>query len=40
MSPQRSVPLAGVLGLVVVGYISLSEYFLSGTTGELQPISV
>ena len=35
---QRSVPLAGGLGLVVVSYISVSEYFLSGSTGELRPI--
>lgn len=35
---QRSTLLAGGLGLVVVAYISLSEYYLQGATGELRPI--
>jgi len=36
---QRNTLVAGVLGLVVAVYISVSEYFLSGATGELRPIS-
>ena len=35
---QRSLYIAGVLGLVVVAYISLSEYYLQGSTGELRPV--
>ena len=35
---QRSAIIAGILGLVVVAYISLSEYYLQGATGELRPI--
>ena len=37
---QRSALVAGLLGLVVVAYISLSEYYLQGATGELRPISM
>ena len=37
---QRSAITAGILGLVVVAYISLSEYYLQGATGELKPIGV
>lgn len=35
---QRSIYIAGVLGLVVAAYISLSEYYLQGSTGELRPV--
>ena len=35
---HRSTLVAGLLGLVVVAYISLSEYYLQGATGELRPI--
>ena len=35
---QRSTLVAGILGLVVLAYISLSEYYLQGATGELRPI--
>ena len=35
---QRSAIMAGILGLVIVGYISLSEYYLQGATGELKPV--
>ena len=35
---QRSLYIAGGLGLVVVTYISLSEYYLHGSTGELRPV--
>ena len=35
---QRSVTVAGVLGLVIAVYISLSEYYLQNSTGELKPI--
>ena len=37
---QRSAIMAGTLGLVIVGYISLSEYYLQGATGELKPVGV
>ena len=37
---QRSTLIAGVLGLVVAAYVSLSEYYLQGATGELRPVSV
>ena len=37
---QRSVIMAGILGLVIVGYIALSEYYLQGATGELKPVGV
>lgn len=36
---QRSIYIAGALGLVIAGYISLSEYYLQGATGELRPVS-
>lgn len=35
---QRSVTVAGVLGVVVTLYISLSEYYLMNSSGELRPI--
>ena len=37
---QRSAIMAGTLGLVIVFYISLSEYYLQGATGELKPVGV
>ena len=37
---QRSALVSGLLGLVVVAYISLSEYYLQGATGELRPITM
>lgn len=36
---QRSTIVAGILGLAIALYISLSEYYLQGATGELQPVS-
>lgn len=36
---QRSSAIAGVLGVVVAAYVTLSEYYLQGATGELRPIS-
>jgi hypothetical protein len=36
---QRSVVVAGVLGVVIALYITLSEYYLQGSSGELRPIS-
>jgi len=36
---QRSSVIAGVLGVVVAAYVTLSEYYLQGATGELRPIS-
>lgn len=36
---QRSINIAGVLGGVVIAYISLSEYYLHGSTGELRPVA-
>ncbi len=35
---QRSVLVAGLLGVVIAVYISVSEYYLHGATGELRPI--
>lgn len=35
---QRSTLVAGLLGLVVVAYISLSEYYLQNASGELRPV--
>lgn len=35
---QRSTLVAGLLGLVVLAYISLSEYYLQNATGELRPV--
>ena len=35
---QRSSAIAGVLGVVVAAYVTLSEYYLQGATGELKPI--
>ena len=35
---QRSAIIAGILGLVIVSYITLSEYYLQGATGELKPV--
>lgn len=35
---QRSTLVAGILGLVVVAYISLSEYYLQNASGELRPV--
>ena len=36
---QRSVAVAGVLGVVIAVYISVSEYYLQGATGELKPVA-
>ena len=35
---QRSAAIAGTLGVVVAAYVTLSEYYLQGATGELKPI--
>ena len=35
---QRSVAVAGCLGLVIAVYISVSEYYLMGSTGDLKPV--
>ena len=35
---QRSATIAGILGLVIAMYITLSEYYLQDSTGELRPI--
>ncbi len=35
---QRSVVVAGVLGMVIAVYISFSEYYLMTSSGELKPI--
>ncbi len=35
---QRSTLVAGLLGLVVVAYISLSEYYLQNASGDLRPV--
>ena len=35
---QRSVLVAGILGVVITLYISLSEYYLQGASGDLRPI--
>ncbi len=35
---QRSVAVAGVLGLVIAAYISFSEYYLMSSSGEMKPI--
>lgn len=37
---QRSFIMAGTLGLVIVFYVALSEYYLQGATGELKPVGV
>nr|XP_040579641.1 cysteine-rich with EGF-like domain protein 2 isoform X1 [Lepeophtheirus salmonis]XP_040579645.1 cysteine-rich with EGF-like domain protein 2 isoform X1 [Lepeophtheirus salmonis]XP_040579650.1 cysteine-rich with EGF-like domain protein 2 isoform X1 [Lepeophtheirus salmonis] len=36
---QRSPIVSGILGVIITFYVSLSEYYLSGATGELRPIS-
>ena len=35
---QRSAYISGALGLVIAFYISLSEYYLQDSSGELRPI--
>ncbi|TRY68225.1 hypothetical protein TCAL_05218 [Tigriopus californicus] len=35
---QRSVVVAGILGLVIAVYITISEYYLQNASGELKPI--
>ena len=35
---QRSVAVAGILGVVIAVYITISEYYLQGASGDLKPI--
>jgi hypothetical protein len=32
------VALAGLLGIIIAVYITISEYYLQGATGDLRPI--